>query len=714
MKRFLIISCLLFLFLGKVVAQVNNTDPRLKKVFKLDYTPSVFDSYSYQILYLSDGKIYNLRNFCLADRIKHIHQLAIQPGGSSCALLISPAKQTSGKTGSFFAKLNNLGGNQRARVEIYSANNTNECLYKIKEEKDAAKQPVCIGYSPDGKNFVIADSGNEIVLYDTRTYTPYLTLNTALTVSCMAVSPNNYFLAVAEAGKIEVWNFHEAVLRTQLNIGSRVNDLAFSEDNTMMAVVAANGTATVYDTRSFTPLFTYSGMGEALSCKFYPNNKYLGVVKNSGTLVMLNLKNEADQTVVKSYNGGLNTLRYIEDLRDPEKIYLVYTSGKSFVLQQLTDLKHNFTQELSGKVKEKMNEWMKMLEGETLEEYKIRVNEDSRVEQQAIFEREIATEMAGDQIKMTEISLGNYNTSKNMLALDFSTMPSIVLEVEKEEIKNFNPQALQFQNTVYGINKDDEFEIIYTEVLNTQTNKTYIYDNLDRMSVVSMDLEEGFVPLDLIEQSNMEEVRLKEIRQHVMEEAKKSKLISDNTKINVSTEVLSDVDANGKKIINYKIGYQYEVAKEYTAQEDFPMGKYKTEASNAALSMLSIISKAFETDFAQYIKPGKQIKIKITGTADAAPINGKIAYGGCYGDFRNELVYKNGKLGNITITSESGITENEQLAFLRAAGVQDYIVSHLTALRNMKCDYDYNIIVAEQTGGEFRRIRVEFLFIDTF
>ncbi len=455
-------------------------------------------------------------------------------------------------------------------------------------------------------------------------------------------------------------------------------------------------------------------MGQALSCRFYPNNKYMGIVRNTDTVVLQNLRNELDCFPVRSYGGGLSSIRYIEDLKNPEKIYLVYTSGKSLVLQQLADLKPNYSQQLESSVKTKMNEWMKMMDGESLEDYKIRVNDETRAQQQAIFEREVATQMAGELVEMADVSLGNYNTGKNVLALNFNSMPPIALEIGKEELSSMRPEALQFQNTVYGVNDKDEFEIIYTEVLNTETNKTYIYNNLDRMSVVAMDLDEGFVPLELIEQSNMEENKLKEIRENVVSEAKRSNLISDNTKINVSTEVIADVDANGKKIMNYKIGYQYEVAKEFTAKEDFPMGKYKTEASNAALSMLAIISKAFETDFAQYVKPGKQIKVKITGTADAAPITGRIAYDGCYGNFTNELVYKNGKLGNISVSKESGVTENEQLAFLRAAGVQDYIQKHIAALQEMKCDYTYDIKVSDQKGGAFRQIHVEFLFIDTF
>ena len=294
-------------------------------------------------------------------------------------------------------------------------------------------------------------------------------------------------------------------------------------------------------------------------------------------------------------------------------------------------------------------------------------------------------------------------------------MPSIALDIPKDEVASFgNASNLAFSNTVYGVNENDQFEVIYTEVLNKETGKRYVYDNLDRKSVTAMTVDEGFVPLELVQQSSMEEMKLKDIRKQVVETAKKENKISDRTHINVNTEVLSDVDASGKSIMNYKVSYGYEVEKDFVAKEDFPSGKYKTQESNAAISMLKIVEKAFSTDFAQYIKPGKRIRIKVTGTADAAPIVKRIAYDGCYGDFANELIYKNGQLANISVSKASGIAENDQLAFLRAMGVKNYIDSKVTSLKDMICDYQYNIELSDKKGGEYRRISVEFLFMDAF
>ena len=130
--------------------------------------------------------------------------------------------------------------------------------------------------------------------------------------------------------------------------------------------------------------------------------------------------------------------------------------------------------------------------------------------------------------------------------------------------------------------------------------------------------------------------------------------------------------------------------------------------------MLKIVARAFETDFARYIKAGKKVMVKITGSADAIPITGTIGYNGRYGEFVNEPCYIDNELTNITVTKKSGIKKNEQLAFVRAAAVKDYIQNNVTTLNVMNTDYQYYIELSNKRGGEYRRINVEFTFINAF
>ena len=323
--------------------------------------------------------------------------------------------------------------------------------------------------------------------------------------------------------------------------------------------------------------------------------------------------------------------------------------------------------------------------------------------------------MADNLVEKSDVTLGNYNPDSNVLALDFNTMPSIYLNVPAEDVSDFmNPGDLEFRNAVYGLTKNDKFELIYADVYNKASGKTYQYDNRNRESFDYMKSDDSFIPLSLVQQSNMDEIKLQEIKENIMNMAKQQKTISDHTKISVDAGIASEVDASGKKIMNYNINFSYEVEQGYSAQEDFGPGKYLTDQSGAAISMLAIMKTAFEKDFAQYVQAGKKLRVKITGMADASPINGKIAYNGVYGEFTDEPVYKDNDLSNITVTKESGVTQNDQLAFLRAVGVKEYLLQNIPAFSKMDSDYNYYIEVTKEKGSEYRRIGVAFTFVEAF
>lgn len=670
-----------------------------QKVFTQKNMPEWFDSYSYRVLYSSDGTIYNMSGRPVKEDMRNVRCFTIQPGIVSTAALIAP-KEGDAKY-----------GKTPCKVEIYYEGST-----PIAVIKDNQKVPIRqVRYLPDGKSLVLARVDNSLHFYDAKSYVPTGELRTGVQPCLMAFSGNNYYAAVSDSSTVEVWNLENRSLRTTLSPSSKVMSLDFSADNSMMALLTADGCATVYDMRSLQVKYTLDDMGQAIFCKFHPENKYLSVVTDPNTIVLQNLKDTQDRIVYRNENGRIHQLSFVED-GDSAFGYMVYASGYDIVWQVLGSIQLNLSQHLSDMVHVRMNDWMKIREGETMDEYKIRVNDETRMAQQLLFEREIATEMAGNLIGTQKVGLGEYNISSGQLLVEFDQLPSITLSVPRDEVASIgSAEDLQFEGTIYGISEDDKYEILYTEALHTRTGKRYVYDNLDRKAVTAMNVDtDGYVPLEVIQQSSMEEVKLKAIRDRVTEEAKRENKITDHTHISVNTEVVSDVDSEGRSIMNYKIGYNYEVEEAFIARDDFGPGKYKAEESNAALSMLKIVQQAFETDFAPYIKAGKQIRIKVTGSADAVPIHGRIKYDGCYGDYEREIIFKDGKMDKMSVSSASGITENEQLAFVRALGVKAYIEKNVSSLNQMKRDYQYHIEVSDKKGGEYRRIGVEFLFIDAF
>lgn len=668
-------------------AQVATPEGKEQKhVYPQKAFPMGIDNYLFSTYFYHGKKSYNLLNG-MQTVSGTISSLKINPAGSSYAVI--------------------SGKKEKRNVVVYDLWLSQKLVYRF--PKNISALSIC--YAPDAKTFVIARPDKKLLFYDTKDYRLLKEISFPLAAEQMAISGNNYFLAASNGANLTIWNLEAGTERTSLPFAAPINGFDFSDDSNQLAVVTADGRLTVFDTRTFTVQQSFDGMGKAQYCYFHPEGKYIAVVTGDNRISILNLLDKEDRRYVESQEKGITDARFVKDGK--KQVFLVYNTENSIIYETIDNLAPCYTSLLADEVNDRMNEWMKMKEGETMEEYNLRVNDQTRAEQQILFEREVATRMAENLVDKSDVNFGQYNPTSNMLAVDFNSMPSIYLPIPTEEVSDFmDPGNLEFRNAVYGVNKNDEFELIYADVYNKTSGKTYTFDNLERNSLDYLKSEEDFVPLEMVQQSNMDEIKLQEIKDDIIKMAKENKSISDHTNIAVNAGIVAGVDANGKKIMNYKIDYSYTVDEEFSAKEDFKPGKYIIEESAAALSMVNIMKQAFKERFSQYISDGKKLEIKISGVADASPIRGKIAYNGNYGEFTNEPVYKDDNLSNITITKKSGITENEQLAFLRAVGVKNYIETNIPELSKMNIEYKYYIDVTDKAGSEYRRISVELLFVN--
>ena len=687
MKNF-ILFLLCSLCFPQLFAQTTNNGAKQKYVYPQKVSPTGVDNYLFSTYYYNGKKTYNLRNSVLSSS-GVVSSMKINPAGSSFAIV-----QTKGK---------------KTDVTIYDLWSAN----KVRHEFEEDMTPVSLCYAPDAKSMVISDTNKELLFFDTRQYGLQNKMEIPFVAENIAISNNNYFIAASNGTTLNIWNLQSKELRKSITTDDKINCFAFSADNNLLAVLTADGKLSTYDTRTFFILQSYDAMGTAKYCYFHPEGKYIAVITGDNRISIVNLMDETDREYIDNTEGGITDARFLKNGRG--EIFLAYNTVNSITYELMSKLSPNYSKLMGDELSDRMNTWMKMMPGETLEEYNLRVNDETRAEQMKLFEQEIATRMADNLVEKSDVTLGNYNPDSNVLALDFNTMPSIYLNVPAEDVSDFmNPGDLEFRNAVYGLTKNDKFELIYADVYNKASGKTYQYDNRNRESFDYMKSDDSFIPLSLVQQSNMDEIKLQEIKENIMNMAKQQKTISDHTKISVDAGIASEVDASGKKIMNYNINFSYEVEQGYSAQEDFKTSKYITDQSGAAISMLAIMKTAFEKDFAQYVQAGKKLRVKITGMADASPINGKIAYNGVYGEFTDEPVYKDNDLSNITVTKESGVTQNDQLAFLRAVGVKEYLLQNIPAFSKMDSDYNYYIEVTKEKGSEYRRIGVAFTFVEAF
>lgn len=658
-------------------------------VFPQKVHPAAIEKYAFSGYYYNGRNVYNLRQSSLSKSRGEVLSMKINPSGTSYAVLSK--------------KDNNV------QLKIYDLWRADEVVHTFSLFQ---LNPISIAYSPDSKSLAVAFSDCSVELYDARSYVSKMKFGLSFPAKSIAISDNNYFMAVLSDNYMSVFNMEDGTVRYATETEANFTSLAFSSGSEYFVVCTDDGKAQLYDTGTFSLIEEFDSLGNASDCDFHPNDKYIAVVVNDKAIAMINRYDSSDREYVNSEDGGISDLCFVKD--EDDNVYLLHNTESSITYYYAGALAPNYTSLLSDELDDRLQNWMKRMDGETMEEYNLRVNEETRNSQTLFLEQEIATELAGNLLEMSTISLGGYNQETNMLALDFNTMPSIYLNVPENRLGEFSEvEKLDFRNPRYGLTTDDKFELVYLEVYNMDTGSLAVFDNRNRNSLTYLNNDSSFVPLEVVQVSSMEEIKLGNIKNEVVTLAKAGKIISDHTNISVNTRVSSTKDASGNKILNYCVGFSYNVEAAFSSVEDFGPGKYHIKRSGAAMSMLKIITKAFETDFAQYLKPGKKVKIKITGMADMLRVTGVIPYDGVYGNFIDEPVY--GKdLMALTVTKESGISTNEQLAFIRAAGVKEMLDAEIDALSEMMTEYEYHIQLMDKVGGQYRRISVEFNFIDAF
>lgn len=655
--------------------------------FRQEAKPELVDNYMYSTYFSSGKTTYNLKGFKLASTAQVI-DMKVNPAGFSYAVLSGNAKKTS--------------------IAVYDIVEANKVLHKFKEITNAT----ALCYSADSRNLVVAIPGQGLTFFETKGYTQVNQIPVSSTISAMTASSNGYFIAATGTDQqVHIINIEGKTIRLSIPTDSTPLCVRFSEDASRLGILTASKLV-IYSTIDFKQEASFNNLLSATSFDFHPDGKFVTIGTDGKELSFYNIIDATDKANLVD-PMGVNSVRYLKDAKGNS--YLSYTTPSSIMYKMIKGLTPHYTKMMRDELNARMMEWCKRLPGETDEEFNQRVNEESMAKQKKLFANEISTRLAGDMMAGVTLSLGNYNPETNMLTLKMDNMGPVFLKVPQAELASFdNPANLEFKDVQYGLTKDDRFEMIYAKVVNKATGKEYIFDNLERQSLDFLTTDDSFVPLELMQMAGKEDLALQGVASAIVNEARQKELISEHTNIKVNANVVSDYDANGKRINNYQVDFNYTVDADYSIKEDFPSGKFKIEESHAAMSMLEIMVKAFSEDFAKYIVPGKKLLVSVTGSADASPIRGSIAYDGCYGEFENEPFYLGGNLSNLTITKASGIKSNEQLAFMRAQGVTSYLSNNLKAVSGMDVKYKYNVEVAENEGSEFRRIGVTFTFIDAF
>jgi len=204
--------------------------------------------------------------------------------------------------------------------------------------------------------------------------------------------------------------------------------------------------------------------------------------------------------------------------------------------------------------------------------------------------------------------------------------------------------------------------------------------------------------------------QVREDLREIMDDMKSKQFISDNVITDVSLEVIGDA------VLDLKLTYEYSLKNDTILfqTDDFTLGEYRVEKSNAALVMTEIMKKTVDGQLDKYIKPGQQISFTISGSADAVRIRDVIQYTGEFGPEVREDCEIQGSKVHYTINEQTDIQTNYQLAFMRSYSVRDHILKNVRSFYDTDNSFNHEAYVSEFKGGKYRRVTVEIIIHDAF
>lgn len=182
----------------------------------------------------------------------------------------------------------------------------------------------------------------------------------------------------------------------------------------------------------------------------------------------------------------------------------------------------------------------------------------------------------------------------------------------------------------------------------------------------------------------------------------------DESKLAIKADLVSGVNNDGHAELNYKFSIEYTCRHFESLTDNYPTGEYLCEQSNSSMALCELTRMMVDEVAPAYFKTGKKTDIKLKASTDITEVT-HLDYGGEYGEFRYIAARYNGESVRISVSSESGINSNAQLAFLRAQGLKDNLSNRVNGLKNTENNYSYDTRSNSESGSMYRNVGIEIL-----
>ncbi len=187
----------------------------------------------------------------------------------------------------------------------------------------------------------------------------------------------------------------------------------------------------------------------------------------------------------------------------------------------------------------------------------------------------------------------------------------------------------------------------------------------------------------------------------------------DESFVSIKTNIVEDTREDGKPELNYVFDISYNCRHFEGVTDDYPSGSYLWDASNSCRAICNLTKTFVEGICNDIFSSGKEVTARITSTTDAAEIV-HIDYNGEFGDFRYCPVTYNDEQIRISISQEEGLSNNAQLAYLRAQSVRNFLENNVRNLRSTHNTFYYITKSFSDIGSQYRRTSIELTVHDAF
>lgn len=187
----------------------------------------------------------------------------------------------------------------------------------------------------------------------------------------------------------------------------------------------------------------------------------------------------------------------------------------------------------------------------------------------------------------------------------------------------------------------------------------------------------------------------------------------DEGKVIIKSEIVYDTLPTGDVEMNYLYEISYQCINPNGDSDDYPSGSYNFSESNSCRAICNLTKQFLNEDCKDFFPAGKDVDILISSTTDGQSIAG-IEYKGEYGDFRYTPVTFDNIPTRLTLFTNDLVTNNSELAFLRAQSVKDFLQKSIDALSKTNNKYDLETWQLDEVGSHYRRSSIRILVHNPF